>query len=108
MPASPDPQQPNTLGNASLGLGIASAALVFGISLCALTGISQQWIRLAGTPLFVCGSSSAFLGLLAMVLGIAGLFGKNRSRATAIAGLVLGMLGACLFFVFLNLIGQAG
>jgi riboflavin transporter FmnP len=108
MSESPGTQQSNTLGNASLGLGTASAALVFGIGLCALTGISQQWIQLAGTPLFVCGGSSAFLGLLAILLGFAGLFGKNRSRATAIAGLVLGLLGTCLFFVFLNLIGQAG
>lgn len=30
------PQLPNTLGNASLGLGIASLALVFGIGLCAV------------------------------------------------------------------------
>ena len=102
------PQSPNTLGNASLGLGIASAALVFGIGLCALTGVSQQWIRLAGTPLFVCGGSSAFLGLLAVILGVAGLFGKNRSRATAITGLVLGTAGACLFLIFLNLIGRGG
>jgi hypothetical protein len=33
-------QHPNTLGNASLGLGIASASLVFGFGLCALTGIT--------------------------------------------------------------------
>jgi hypothetical protein len=45
------PQQPNTLGNASLGLGIASAALVFGIGLCALTGAGQGWVRLAGNLL---------------------------------------------------------
>ena len=96
-------QRPNTLGNASLGLGIASAALVFGIGLCALTGIAQQWIQLAGTPLFICGGSSAFLGLLGVVLGAAGLFGKGRSRATAIVGLVLGLLGMCLFFVVLAL-----
>jgi len=38
------PQQPNNLGNASLGLGIASAALVFGIGLCALTGLGQRWL----------------------------------------------------------------
>lgn len=108
MTQSPVPQGPNTLGNASLALGIASAALVFGIGLCALTGLSQPWIRLAGTPLFVCGGSSAFLGFLAMILGAAGLFGKDKSRATAIAGLILGLMGSCLFFVFLNLIGRAG
>ena len=46
-------QHSNTLGNTNLGLGIASVALVFGIGLCALTGITQKWIQLVGTPLFV-------------------------------------------------------
>jgi len=93
------PLQPNTLGNASLGLGIASAALVFGLGLCALVGLQQgTWIRLAATPLFVCGASSAFLGLLAAGLGLGGLFGANRSKAAAVVGLVLGLLGLCLFF----------
>jgi hypothetical protein len=98
--------QPNSLGNASLGLGIASAALVFGIGLCALTGIAQKWIQLVGTPLFICGGSSAFLGFLGAILGLAGLFGKGRSRATAIVGLVLGLGGMCLFFVVLALMGK--
>ena len=100
-------KQPNSLGNASLALGIASSALVFGIGLCAWTGVAQSWIRLAGTPLFVCGGSSAFLGFLGIVLGIAGLFGKDRSKATAIVGLILGFVGACMFFAFLSAIGNA-
>jgi hypothetical protein len=101
-----DQNQSNSLGNASLGLGIASAALVFGIGLCALTGVSQQWIQLAGTPLFICGSSSAFLGLLGALLGLAGLFGKGRSRATAIVGVLLGFFGICLFFSVLSWVGK--
>jgi len=101
-------EKPNTLGNASLWLGIASAALVFGIGICALTGLNQRWIVLAGTPLFVCGASSAFLGLLAVILGGAGLFGKGRSRAAAIAGLVLGFIGFCLFFAFINVLQRGG
>jgi hypothetical protein len=99
-------QHPNTLGNASLGLGIASAALVFGIGLCALTGVAQEWIQMVGTPLFVCGGSSAFLGFLGVILGLAGLFGKDRSRATAIVGLVLGFIGICMFFTTLALVNQ--
>lgn len=99
---APSPQQPNTLGNASLGLGIASLAFVFGIGLCALVGMRQGWIAAAGTPLFVCGASSAFLGLVAAGLGVGGLFGSNRSRATAIAGLLLGSAGLCLFFGILS------
>jgi hypothetical protein len=103
---SENPQQPNPLGNASLALGIASAALVFGIGLCAWTGVAQNWIRLAGTPLFVCGGSSAFLGVLGIILGIAGLFGKDKSKATAIVGLMLGFIGMCMFFAFMAAIGN--
>ena len=103
---SESPQQPNPLGNASLALGITSAALVFGIGLCAWTGLAQNWIRLAGTPLFVCGGSSAFLGILGFILGVAGLFGKGKSKAAAIVGLILGLIGACMFFAFLAAIGN--
>ena len=105
---SDNSQSPNPLGNASLALGITSSALVFGIGLCAWTGFAQNWIRLAGTPLFVCGGSSAFLGFLSVILGIAGLFGKNKSKAAAIVGLILGFIGACMFFVFLAVVGNAG
>lgn len=102
------PQQPNTLGNASLALGIASAALVFSIGLCALTGLNQRWIQFVGTPLFVCGGASAFLGVLAAILGAAGLFGPNRTRSAAIAGLALGLLGLCMFAFFLTAISRGG
>jgi len=106
MPESSIPDKPNTIGNASLWLGVASSALVFGIALCAWTGISQRWIQLAGTPLFVCGGASAFLGFLAAILGAAGLFGKDRSRTTALVGLVLGVLGVCMFLGFLGAIAR--
>lgn len=102
---SESPQQPNTIGNASLWLGIISVVLVFGIGLCAVVGIQQGWAVLAGTPLFICGAVSAFIGLIAFFLGVGGLFGKNRSKAVAIAGAILGALGACLFLVILNGIG---
>ncbi|HKZ54517.1 MAG TPA: hypothetical protein VJ123_03480 [Anaerolineales bacterium] len=98
MIESRPPSQPNSLGNTSLALGIASIALVFGIGLCSLVAANQGWIRLGGTPLYVCGASSAFLGLVASVLGVGGLLGANRPRATAIAGLLLGLGGICLFF----------
>jgi len=93
--------QPNTLGNASLALGLASAALVFGIGLCALIGAQQGWIRVAGLPLLVCGTSSAFLGLLGALVGVGGLFGANRPRAAAVMGLILSIIGMCLFFIVL-------
>jgi len=106
MSDSPSPQQSNTLGTASLVLSILSLALVFGIGLCALTGVAQQWIQLVGTPLFICGGSSAFLGFLGAILGATGLFGKNRSKATAIVGLILGLGGICLFAAILILAGR--
>lgn len=99
--APPEPERTNPLGSLSLGLGVASVALVFGIGLCAVTGVTQGWIRLAGTPLYVCGASSAFVGLISAGLGIGGMFGRNRPKAAAIAGLVLGLAGICLFLTFI-------
>jgi hypothetical protein len=96
----------NVLGNASLALGITSAALVFGIGICALTAARQGWLPIGATPLYVCGASSAFLGLLAAGVGTAGLFGAHRSRATAIVGIALGLVGMCLFVVAGSLAGR--
>jgi len=105
---SSPPSQTNTLGNASLGLGIASLALVFGIGLCALVGVQQGWLPLLGTVLYVCGASSAFLGFLGFILGVAGLFGANRSRATAIIGLLMGLGGICLFLGVISAVAGGG
>jgi hypothetical protein len=97
-----DSQQSNTLGNVSLVLGIVSAALVFGIGMCALT--APQALQLTGGLLFVCGASSAFLGLIGAGLGVAGLF-SNRPKGTAVVGLILGIVGICLFFAVLASLG---
>ena len=107
-PTPPPPRQQNALGKASLGLGIASVSLVFGIGLCALVGLQQGWLPIAATVLYVCGASSAFLGFLGVVLGVGGLFGRNRARATAIAGLLLGLAGACLFIAVVGAVSGAG
>src|SRR4030065_1383981 len=98
----------NPLGNASLGLGIASAALVFGLGLCAIVGAQQGWLGMVGTPLFVCGASSAFLGLLAAGLGAAGLFCRGRTKTGAGGGLLLGVIGACLFGGVRRGVGRGG
>lgn len=103
-----DSERPNTLGNASLGLGVASAALVFSIGVCALVGAQQGWIALLGTPLWVCGLSSTFLGLIAAGLGLGGLFGRRGSRATAIAGVILGATGICIFLFILSALRGGG
>lgn len=101
-----DSSRGNALGNASLALGIASASLVFGIGICALTAARQGWIRVGATPLYVCGVSSAFLGILAVGIGAAGLFGAPRSRGTAIIGIILGLVGLCLFVAAAAQVGQ--
>ena len=106
MSNQPFYRQPNTLGKASLALSVSSLVLVFGIGLCALVGAAQGWAGVIGTPLFICGASSAFLGFIGSILGFAGLFGANRSRATAIVGLILGVSGICLFVAVLMALGS--
>ena len=101
-----DSSRANPLGNASLALGIASASLVFGIGLCALTAARQGWIRIGATPLYVCGASSAFLGILAVGIGAAGLFGSPRWRGTAVVGILLGLVGLCLFVAAAAQVGR--
>ncbi len=95
------PQEPTPLGKASLALGIASASLVFGIGLCALIGVEQGWIGVMGTPLFVCGASSAFLGLIGAGVGIGGLFDRRQPRVLPVVGIALGLVGVCLFLAIL-------
>lgn len=89
------------LARTSLALGVVSISLVFGIGLCAVVGARQGWIRLAGTPLYICGASSAFLGAIAALLGLIGVFGKG-SKAVSLAGLALGVGGICLFLFVLQ------
>jgi hypothetical protein len=103
--ANASPQQPNTLGKASLILGIASISLVFGLGLCGLVGGAQ--VPVFVTLLFVCAASSAFLGFIGAILGFSGLFGANRQRAGAVIGLVLGLGAVCLFLVILNAVQGA-
>jgi hypothetical protein len=55
--------------------------------------------------LFVCGASSAFLGLVGAGLGFGGLLGRGKTKATAIAGFLLGLLGICMFIFVLNNVG---
>lgn len=93
------------LSNGGLALGIAATALVFGIGFCGLVGAGGGWVGLVGVPLYVCGASSAFLGLLGMILSLVALFTRQQSRATAATGLVLGLVSICLFLAFLRAIG---
>ena len=93
----------NTLGKASLGLGIASIVFVFGLGMCAALGGAQ--VPGLNSVLLVCAASSAFLGLIGAFLGLGGLFGRNRSRAAATFGLLLGLGGVCLFLTILNSLG---
>ena len=67
-------------------------------------GAQQGWLHGGGTILFVCGASSAFLGLIGVFTGVGGLFSGQRPKATATVGLILSMLGMCLFFAVLGAI----
>ena len=83
-------------------LGIVGASFVFSIGLCAGVGQQQGWLKLVGSLLFILGGTFAFFGLLSVVLGFCGLFGRNRSRATAIVGLTLGVIALSLFAAIVN------
>jgi hypothetical protein len=96
------PLQPNSLGKASLILGILSIVFVFFIGLCAGVGKQQGWLASVGTLLFICGATFAFMGLVGGLLGLGGLFGRRRARATAVAGLLLGFAAVLLFLAIIN------
>lgn len=81
--------QPNPLGNASLAIGILGATLMFGLILCSLASVNWKIIQATGTPLLICAVTDAFLALIGVFLGIAGLFPKRQRRATAVVGIVL-------------------
>jgi hypothetical protein len=93
-----------TLGKVSLGLGIASSGLVFGIGICALTGFQGGWIGPLATLLYICGASSAFLGFLGFLTGVGGVLTSKKSRIVALIGTALSGLGICLFLGFLSAI----
>ncbi len=96
----------DTLGKVSLGLGIASAALVFGIGVCALTGLQGGWLGASlATALFVCGASSAFLGFLGLLTGLGGLFTGRGARLLASLGLGISGIAMCLFVFFASRFG---
>ena len=94
-----------TLGKVSLGLGIASSALVFGIGICALVGFQRGWVGPLATLLFVCGASSGFLGVLGVLTGLGGLLSARGFRTLASIGIGASLLGICMFLGFLSAVG---
>lgn len=91
-PAAPPP---NTLGKTSLVLGIVGSFFVVLIGLCAGVGKQQGWLPAVGPLLLIFGGAFTFLGLISALLGFLGIF--HRSRGTAIAGLILGIITVLLF-----------
>lgn len=89
------PASPNTLGKASLILGIVGSFFVVLIGLCAGVGQQQGWLKAVGPLLGIFGGGFAFLGLIGILLGFLGIF--HRSRGTAIAGLLLSLVTVLLF-----------
>ncbi len=100
------PSQPNTLGKASLVLACLGSFFVFAIGLCAGVGKQQGWLQNVAALFFILGGSAAFLGFLAAVLGFFGLWGRNRSRVTAIVGLLLGIFTLLLFGAIVQMAQQ--
>ncbi|HEX5103213.1 MAG TPA: hypothetical protein VFV87_05350 [Pirellulaceae bacterium] len=96
------PLVPNTLGKASLVLGILASTLVVSVGLCAGVGQQQGWLKQAGPLLFIVGGTFAFLGIVSALLGIGGLFGRHRSRATSIFGLILGLIAVAIFLAVVS------
>jgi hypothetical protein len=96
------PANPNTLGKASMVLGIVGSFFVVLIGLCAGVGQQQGWLKTVAPLLAIFGGAFAFLGLLSVLLGILGIF--HRSRGTAIAGLLLGLVTV---FLFAAIVSQA-
>lgn len=90
---NPPPERSNTLGKASLVLGIMSLVLVFFVGSCTAI-VQRQGGRISDFRGFVelFGGTFALIGLIAVGLGIGGLFGKNRPKATAIMGLIFGLI----------------
>lgn len=102
----PVPREPNTLGKSSLVTGILGSFFVVMIGLCAGVGKEQGWLPHVGGVLLILGGSFAFLGAIAALLGFLGLFGRNRARGTAIAGLILGLFTILLFVAIVNQASQ--
>lgn len=100
----PDATPSRTLSRASLALGTAAVIFVFGIGLCALVSLGQGWIRASMTPVFICGATSAFVGVLAGLTGVVGLVNEPRSRGIAAVGTLLGGASVCLFLIVLTII----
>jgi len=104
MSDSNQPQKLNPLGDASLRLGISSATLTFTIDLIAFVSANAKFFKIASKVFFIADGLGAFIGFLAIVIGFAGLFGRNMPRASAVVGMFLGAVGIALFAAFARVI----
>ena len=67
----------------------------------------MQWRFYSRLGAIAAPNTCLAITFLGFILGAAGLFSKDKSKATAIVGLILGLVGACMFFAFLSAIGNA-
>jgi uncharacterized membrane protein len=101
MNTAPDSRPPsNTLGKSSLFTGIVASVFMVMIGLCAGVGHEQGWLNNVAAVFLILGGTTAFLGLISVLLGLGGLF--SRRRATAVIGLVLGLFTVLLFIAIVQ------
>ncbi|QDU30315.1 hypothetical protein ETAA8_54350 [Anatilimnocola aggregata] len=100
----PVPPSPNTLGKTSLVLGVIGSFFVVLIGLCAGVSKQQGWLPAVGPLLLIFGGAFTFLGFLSLLLGVLGIF--HRSRGTAIAGVILGVITILLFAAIVTEAGK--
>jgi hypothetical protein len=89
-PTTP-PERSNTLGKMSLILGIISLILLFFVGSCVNIFKDRGGNVDSVKPLVqLFGGTFALIAIIATGLGIGGLFGRNRPKATAVMGLFFG------------------
>ncbi|MFT5527660.1 MAG: hypothetical protein ACI9HK_005644 [Pirellulaceae bacterium] len=62
----------------------------------------QGWLKHLAALLFIRAAISAFIGALEALIGFGGLFGRNRSKVTALIGPIFCTASALFFAAVIN------